>query len=165
MATRRQRRRATRARDQVIRSTRGRRVELADRVEQRAYTREQAAEVLGVSLSTLDRRVVPAIATVMTEWGARLIPVQELERYLAERTQPPLVERPEPRSPGRRVATTPELVARIRGEHAGGRSLSEIARRLNAEGVQTSQGGRQWWPSTVRAVLARSKSLRPAQER
>ena len=36
------------------------------------YTREQAAQALGVSLATLDRRVVPAIATVKTEWGARL---------------------------------------------------------------------------------------------
>ena len=165
MPTRRQRRKARRTRDQAIRSTRGSEVEVADRVDRLAYTREQAAEALGVSLSTLDRRVVPAIATVVTEWGARLIPVRELERYLAERTQPPPVERPEPRLPGRRVATTPELVARIRGEHAGGMSLSEIARRLNAEGVRTSQGGRQWWPSTVRAVLARSTPPLSAQDR
>jgi hypothetical protein len=35
------------------------------------YTRRQAAEALGVSLATLDRRVVPVIETVKTEWGAR----------------------------------------------------------------------------------------------
>jgi hypothetical protein len=51
---------------------------LAGRVEPLAYTRDQAAQALGVSLATLDRRVVPAIATVKTEWGARLIPVGEL---------------------------------------------------------------------------------------
>jgi hypothetical protein len=39
-----------------------------------------------------------------------------------------------------------------------GRSLSEIARELNADAVLPSQGGRQWWPSTVRAVLARSST-------
>lgn len=50
-----------------------------------AYTRKQAAEALGVRLATIDRRVVPAITTVDTEWGARLIPIAELERYLAER--------------------------------------------------------------------------------
>jgi hypothetical protein len=33
----------------------------------------------------LDRRVVPMIETVKTEWGTRLIPVDELERYLDER--------------------------------------------------------------------------------
>lgn len=29
---------------------------------------------------------------------------------------------------------------------------------LSAEGVPTAHGGRQWWPSTVRAVLVRSSS-------
>jgi hypothetical protein len=38
-------------------------VQLADRVERLAYTRKQAAEALRVSLATLDRRVVPVIAT------------------------------------------------------------------------------------------------------
>jgi hypothetical protein len=66
-------------------------------VERLVYSREQAARALGVSLATLDRRVVPAIATVKTEWGARVIPAAELERYLAERTE-------EPRMP-RRAAT------------------------------------------------------------
>jgi hypothetical protein len=57
-------------------------------------SREQAAQALGISLATLDRRVVPAIATVKTDWGARLIPVAELERYLAERRECPGGERP-----------------------------------------------------------------------
>jgi len=56
-------------------------------VKRLACTRKQAAEALGVSLATLDRRVVPAIETVRTEWGSRLIPVDELERYLAERRE------------------------------------------------------------------------------
>jgi hypothetical protein len=38
--------------------------------ERVVYSREQAAQALDVSLATLDRRVVPAIATVKTEWGA-----------------------------------------------------------------------------------------------
>jgi hypothetical protein len=37
-------------------------------------------------------------------------------------------------------------------------SLAAIAAALNADGVATAQGGRQWWPSTVRAVL-RATSL------
>ena len=49
-------------------------------VERLVYSREQAAQALGISLATLDRRVVPAIAMVKTEWGARLIRVAELER-------------------------------------------------------------------------------------
>jgi hypothetical protein len=62
----------------------------ADRL---VYSREQATQALGISLATLDRRVVPAITTVKTEWGARLIPVVELEHYLAERREEPRVPR------------------------------------------------------------------------
>jgi hypothetical protein len=131
---------------------------LTDRVERLTYTRQQAAEALGVSLATLDRRVVPAIATVQTEWGGRLIPVAELESYLAERTQEARAERRAAR-PGRKPGLPPKLVSRIHDEHASGKSLGEIARRLNTEGVRTVQGGRQWWPSTVRAILVRS--IRP----
>ena len=125
----------------------------ADRVERLAYTRKQAAEALGVSLATIDRRVVPAIETIRTEWGARLIPVDELERYLAERRQEARTAHRRPARPGRTPGLDPELVARIRSDHARGRTLAEIARQLNAERVPTAQGGRQWWPSTIRAIL------------
>jgi hypothetical protein len=138
-------------------------LKLADDVERLAYTREQAAEALGISLATLDRRVVPVIATVETEWGRRLIPVSELERYLAERTkQARAARRPASRA-GRKASVPPELVARIRSDRASGRSLGQIARELNAEGVRTAQGGRQWWPSTVRSVLARSSRPQPSR--
>jgi predicted DNA-binding protein (UPF0251 family) len=65
-------------------STPVRRVELqeASHVERLAYSRKQAAETLGVSIATIDRRVVPTIDTVKTPWGQRLIPVDELERFL-----------------------------------------------------------------------------------
>jgi Bacterial regulatory protein, Fis family len=54
-------------------------------VERLAYTRSQAAEALGVSRSTFVRRVLPYVTTVDMPWGAKLIPVDELERLLAER--------------------------------------------------------------------------------
>jgi hypothetical protein len=139
-----------------------RELQRTDRVERLAYTRKQAADALGVSLATIDRRVVPVIETVRTEWGARLIPVDELERYLADRREPRRAGR-RPARPGRTTGLEPQLVARIRTEHAQGRTLGEIARQLNAEGVQTAQGGRQWWPSTVRGVLIRSSRPRRAQ--
>jgi hypothetical protein len=50
------------------------RVLQADEVRRLTYTRAQAAEALGVSLQTIDRRVVPAIDTVKTAWGSRLDP-------------------------------------------------------------------------------------------
>jgi hypothetical protein len=139
-------------------------LKLADDVERLAYTREEAAEALGISLATLDRRVVPVIATVETEWGRRLIPVSELERYLAERTTPPRAERRPPKGSGRKASVPPELVERIGAEHASGSSLGEIARRLSADRVPTAQGGRQWWPSTVRSVLVRSSSPESSQK-
>ena len=110
-----------------------------------------------MSVQTIDRRVVPAINTVKTEWGMRLIPVSELERYLAERTQPARPQRAKPRGRGRPAAVPEETVRRIQVEHAG-KSLGQIARDLNASGARTAQGGRRWWPSTVRSILVRRAS-------
>ncbi|GEM_PF-3598398 len=126
-------------------------------VKRLVYSREQAAHALGISLATLDRRVVPAIGTVKTEWGTRLIPATELERYLAERTKQPQTHRTPGARAGRRSMLPPELVARIQRERSDGASLAEIARRLNRDEIPTGQNGRQWWPSTVRAVLSEAK--------
>src|SRR5262245_22951870 len=79
VASRRQRRRREQQRRPAVVQARG------DQLAPLVYTREQAAQLIGVSLATLDRRVVPTVATVKTEWGARLIPAVELERFLAER--------------------------------------------------------------------------------
>jgi hypothetical protein len=87
-------------------------LQLADRIERLVYTRKQAAEALGVSLATLDRRMVPAIQTVGTEWGTRWIPVDELERYLAERRQEARAGRPQPARRGRKPDLPPEVIAR-----------------------------------------------------
>jgi len=133
-----------------------------DEVDRLAYSRRQAAEALGVSVSTIDRRVVPSISTVKTPWGQRLIPVVQLERFMREHLEP---ARPCParRSPGRPPTLSPSVVDRIRLEYARGRSLAEIARMLTAEGIFTAHGGRQWWPSTVRAVLVRESPRKAAR--
>ncbi len=85
-----------------------------------------------------------------------LIPVGELKRYLAERREQPRTQRRRAARSGRKPALPAEVLARIRREHAQGASLGEIARRLNRDDNPTGQGGRQWWRSTVRAVLVRS---------
>jgi hypothetical protein len=123
--------------------------------ERLAYSRKQAAEALGVSVSTIDRRVVPAVRTVKTPWGQRLIPDAELERFLHEHLELPR-EPGEHGTPGRPPSLPRRVVEHIRLEYARGRGLADIARALNADGVPTAHGGRQWWPSTVRAVLVRS---------
>jgi hypothetical protein len=125
----------------------------AGEVERLAYTRRQAAEALGVSISTIDRRIVPALHTVKLPWGQRLIPVDELERFLSTHRAPARARQAR-RPAGRPPTLSACVVEQIRLEYARGRGLSEIARALTAEGVPTAHGGRQWWPSTVRAVLA-----------
>jgi hypothetical protein len=69
-------------------------------VRRLAYTRRQAADALGVSISTIDRRVVPSIDTVKLPWGQRLIPVDELERFLRNHVAPART-RPAARPAGR----------------------------------------------------------------
>lgn len=128
----------------------------ATRVERLTYTRTQAAEALGVSRSTFNRRILPLVETVEMPWGARLVPVDELQRLIAERRRPARARAQPGECPGRPATVTPSIVGRIGAEHAAGRSLGQIARELNADQVPTAHGGAQWWPSTVRAVLRRS---------
>jgi len=125
-----------------------------DDVERIAYSRRQAAEALGVSISTIDRRVVPAVNTVKTPWGQRLIPIAELDRLVQENIEAGR-SRPRRQPAGRPLSLPGLVVTRIRLEHVRGRSLGEIARTLNAEKIPTGHGGRQWWASTVRSVLLR----------
>jgi hypothetical protein len=130
----------------------------ATRVERLAYTRTQAAEALGVSRSTFNRRVLPLIETVVMPWGTRLIPVDELQRLLAEQRQPARARAQPGAKPGRPAAVSTAIVDQIRAEHAAGNSLGQIARKLTADEVPTAHGGARWWPSTVRAVLRRSQA-------
>ena len=134
-------------------------VRAARHVERLTYTRTQAAEALGVSPATFSRRVLPRIETIEMPWGTQLVPVDELERLVAERRRPP---RPRVRTKpvARRPATSEEIARRIVVDHRAGKSLGQIARDLNADGVPTAQGGEQWWPSTVRVVLRRIETKR-----
>lgn len=164
MATRKQRRKREKEQRHAPEPLRLQRLDgrqLEESVNRLVYSREQAAQALGISLATLDRRVVPVIATIKTEWGTRLIPAAEFERYLAEHTEEPRAPRRRSRRPGRKPSLPADVVSRIRHESARGLSLAEIARRLDRDGIPTAQGGRQWWPSTVRAVLCRCAGAAP----
>jgi hypothetical protein len=125
----------------------------ASHVERLVYTRSQAARALGISRSTL-RRLLPYLETIEMPWGAKLIPVDELQRIVAERRR---MARPrlEPSTRGRKTSVPPEIAKRIHRERSAGRALRQIADDLNSERIPTAQGGKKWWPSTVRAVLQR----------
>jgi Recombinase len=133
-------------------------------VERLAYTRTQAAEALGVSRTTFNRRVLPLLETVDMPWGTRLVPVDELERFVNERRRPAR-GRPQAAPRGRPTAVPDELMRQIQAEHAKGKSLRQIARTLNASQTPTAHDGAQWWPSTVRSVLIRSSRSNSAQAR
>ncbi|HEU6446652.1 MAG TPA: hypothetical protein VFL61_16495 [Gaiellaceae bacterium] len=151
MSRRRQRRRAEKRRRAQAPAI----VREAKHVERLVYTRRQAAEALGISRSTFNRRVLPYIETVEMPWGMKLVPADELERLVAERRRSPRVRKPPFRPTGRPTALATDVVERIRVERAAGKSLGQIARDLNTSRTATAHGGRQWWPSTVRAVLVR----------
>ena len=131
-------------------------VRKAPYVERLAYTRTQAAEALGISRSTL-RRLLPYIETIEMPWGARLIPVDELERVSAERRQAAQA-RHGPRIRGRPSAAPRAVVERIHADRVAGKTLGQIAADLNADGTPTAHGGTRWWPSSVRAILQRRES-------
>lgn len=125
----------------------------ASYVERLAYTRSQAAEALGISRSTL-RRLLPYVETIEMPWAGKLIPIDELERLVADRRRA-AARRPTAR-PGRKPSVAPEVVERIRKERAAGKSLGTIAADLNNDRTPTAHGGARWWPSTVRAILLRA---------
>jgi hypothetical protein len=136
--------------------TRAPAVRVADEPRRLVYTRSQAAEALGISPTTFTRRVLPLIETVEMPWGARYVPVDELERLVKDHLVP-APGRPAAAPLGRPPAIPDRLVRRIRTAHANGASLRQIARDLNATSTPTAHGGAQWWPSTVRAVLRRGQ--------
>jgi hypothetical protein len=132
-------------------------VRAADAVVRLVYTRTQAAAALSVSPATFARRVMPLIEMVEMPWGTQFVPVDELERLVAEGRRPV-----HPRAPakpvGRRRTLPDKVVRRITTEHGTGQSLSQIARGLNADRVPRAHGGARWWPSTVRSVLNRAET-------
>jgi DNA invertase Pin-like site-specific DNA recombinase len=58
---------------------------------------------------------------------------------------------------GRPPSMSPYALERIRRERAAGKSLAAIAEGLNADRIPTAQGGRRWYPATVRYTLTRAQ--------
>jgi DNA invertase Pin-like site-specific DNA recombinase len=57
------------------------------------------------------------------------------------------------------TSAQPETVSRILDLRSKGLGLSEIARRLDREGIPTAQGGRHWRAGVIQKILKREEAL------
>ncbi len=118
-------------------------IELMDRSVQESW-----------ALVTLDLRV--DTTTPHGKAMARMAGVfAELERDLiAERTKAALAVKKAQRAKlGRPVTVPKDVRRRIWRMKARGLGWTAIAQKLNGDGVATAQGGKRWYPSTVRAMF------------
>jgi DNA invertase Pin-like site-specific DNA recombinase len=82
----------------------------------------------------------------------------ELERRLiGERTKAALaIRRAQGVTLGRPTVVSTGIVEGILSSRKSGETWLSIASRLNAAGTPTAQGGRQWYPATVRDIYLRN---------
>jgi DNA invertase Pin-like site-specific DNA recombinase len=102
---------------------------------------------LGVDTTTPSGEMMANVLAVFAHFERRLIGQRTREALAVKKTQPGV-------HLGRPRLLPQNVRRRIRLLREGGMTLAAIAETLNAEEVATAQGGRRWYPSTVRAVLA-----------
>jgi DNA invertase Pin-like site-specific DNA recombinase len=80
-------------------------------------------------------------------------------RIIGQRTKEALaVKKAEGVKVGRPSVLPVSLLRRIRRERAKGKSLAAIADGLNRDGVPTAQGGKLWYPATVRYLTRQGET-------
>jgi DNA invertase Pin-like site-specific DNA recombinase len=102
---------------------------------------------LGVDLTTPAGEFVANLLVNVAQWERRIISVRIREALAVKKAQGSQL--------GRTKRVDGALMSRIVTMNALGLGFSAIARELNNEGVPTSQGGKRWYPSTIRSVLRR----------
>ncbi|WP_222864493.1 recombinase family protein [Micromonospora sp. WP24] len=101
---------------------------------------------LGIDLTTPAGEFLASVMASAAQWERRIIGQRTREGLAAKKAAGVRLGRP--------VALPDEVRSRIRDEASNGASLAAIARGLNAGAVPTAQGGKKWYPSTVKAVLS-----------
>lgn len=101
---------------------------------------------IGVDTSTINGELVANIIMSLAQWERRIIGQRTKDALGAVRSSGTKLGRPS--------TLDPATASLIRMLAEDGRSLRSIARRLNDDGVPTSQGGR-WHASTVRLIVSK----------
>ena len=104
---------------------------------------------LGVDLSTPAGEFLASVMASAAQWERRIIGQRTKDALAVRKEQGVKLGRPPlPRDAlGRRIASMRKR----------GLTLQGIADKLNAEGIPTLRGGREWRPSSVRVVLNRKR--------
>lgn len=100
---------------------------------------------IGMDTTSPSGEMVANMTAVVAQYERRLIGQRTRDGLAAKRAQGVRLGRPS--------MLPAAVIARIGDERQAGRSLRAIADALNADGVQTGQGGAKWYASSVRAVL------------
>lgn len=119
---------------------------LMDRAQRKGW--DLVALDMGVDTSTPQGEMLANVLATFAQFERRLI---------SQRTKDALAQKKAAGIKLGRPRLLPEPVRlRIAQQRADGMTLAAIADGLNRDHVCTAQGGKQWWPSTVRSVLTAS---------
>jgi len=111
---------------------------------------------LGIDTSTPGGRLVANVFASVAEWEREIIGQRTRDGLAAVRRQGRAISRPA-------VADRPDLERRISRLRDKGWTLQRIADKLNADGVPTLRGGKEWRPSSVQ-VAAGYKRRKPRRK-
>lgn len=99
---------------------------------------------LGIDLSTPSGEFMASVMASAAQWERRIIGQRTRDALAIRRAQGVQLGRPK---------TLPQpVVDRVVAARDSGHGWTAIARDLEAERVPTAQGGKQWYPATVRQV-------------
>ncbi len=99
---------------------------------------------VGVDTTTPTGRMQTNLLAVFGEFERDMISARTRDALRVKREQGVRLGRPR--------TVSDKTVSRILTLREAGDSYAAIAEALNGSGTPTAQGGRQWWPATVRAV-------------
>lgn len=100
---------------------------------------------IGIDTSTPSGRMIASSLANFAQYEREVIGARTKDALRVKRDSGKVLGRP--RTLDKRTR------ARIKSLRSRGHTYKAIADRLNADGTPTAQGGEQWWPATVRAVV------------